>query len=133
MEGKGIVAISLPVRIFEKRSTIERITDLWSTGPIYLKKAALESNPVERMKFVIAFMISGMHTVAPQRKPFNPIIGETYEGYWPDGSKLYVEHISHHPPISSFLVESVDGSYNFEGSYEYTAKVTDLGNSVTGR
>lgn len=40
MEGKGIVAISLPVKIFEKRSTIERLCDLWSTGPYYLKKAA---------------------------------------------------------------------------------------------
>jgi len=36
MEGRGIVAISLPVRIFEKRSAIERMCDLWSTGPIYM-------------------------------------------------------------------------------------------------
>jgi hypothetical protein len=64
MEGKGIVAISLPVRIFEKRSTIERICDLWCTGPHYLKKAALEIDPVERMKFAISFVISGMHMVA---------------------------------------------------------------------
>ena len=42
MEGKGIVAVSLPVRMFEKRSTIERICDLWCTGPFYLKKASLE-------------------------------------------------------------------------------------------
>ena len=42
MEGKGIVAISLPVRLFEKRSTVERICDLWCTGPIYLKKAGTE-------------------------------------------------------------------------------------------
>lgn len=40
MEGKGIVAISLPVKLFEKRSAIERICDLWCTGPFYLKKAA---------------------------------------------------------------------------------------------
>ena len=65
MEGKGIVAVSLPVRIFEKRSTVEKICDLWATGPHYLKKAALESDPLERMKFVISFMISGMHMVAP--------------------------------------------------------------------
>ena len=64
MEGKGIVAISLPVRIFEKRSTLERITDLWGTGPIFLKAAALEIDPIERMKHAISFIISGMHTVA---------------------------------------------------------------------
>lgn len=61
MEGKGIVAISLPVRMFERRSTVERMCDLWCTGPYYLKKAALETDPLERMKLVITFMISGMH------------------------------------------------------------------------
>lgn len=102
MEGRGIVGISLPVRIFEKRSVVERICDLWSTGPVYLRRAALEQNPIERMKLVITFVVSGMHQVASMRKPFNPIIGETFEGVWPDGSKIFVEHISHHPPISCF-------------------------------
>jgi len=40
MEGRSVVSVSLPVRIFEKRSAIERILDIFSTGPIYLKKAA---------------------------------------------------------------------------------------------
>ena len=63
MEGRGIVAISLPVRIFEKRSLIERICDLWCTGPLFLRKAALEVNPVERMRLAITFVVSGMHMV----------------------------------------------------------------------
>lgn len=133
MQGNGIVAVSLPVRIFEKRSTIERICDLWCTGPYYLKKAALETDPLERLKLVATFIVSGMHQVASQRKPFNPILGETYQGVWPDGSKIFVEHVSHHPPISCFEVNHSEGLWQFEGSYEYTAKVTDLGNSVTGR
>lgn len=64
MEGRGIVAVSLPVRIFEKRSTIERICDLWCTGPHFLRKAALETSPLERMKIAITFVVSGMHMVA---------------------------------------------------------------------
>jgi hypothetical protein len=67
------------------------------------------------------------------RKPFNPIIGETFEAYWPDNSKIFVEHVSHHPPISCFLVEHQGGLYKFHGSYEYTAKLTDFGNSAVGR
>ena len=39
MEGKNVVAISLPVRIFESRSTIERICDNWAFMPIYIRKA----------------------------------------------------------------------------------------------
>ena len=85
------------------------------------------------MKDIITFIISGMHMVAFMRKPFNPILGETYEGIYPDGTRIYNEHISHHPPITCFLVEHSENLYTFEGSYEYTARVTDLGNSVTGR
>lgn len=40
MEGKNVVGISLPVRIFEPRSTIERVCDWWAFGPIYLTRAA---------------------------------------------------------------------------------------------
>lgn len=41
MEGKNVVGISLPVRIFEPRSTIERVCDWWAFGPIYLARAAM--------------------------------------------------------------------------------------------
>lgn len=133
MKGEGVVSISLPVRIFEDRSALERCGDLWTTGPKYLTLAGQVSDPLERFKLTMCFMIGSMYMVCQQRKPFNPILGETYQGYWPDGTRIYIEHISHHPPISYFLVEHVDGLYKFEGSYEYTAKLTNLGNSVTGR
>jgi hypothetical protein len=61
IEGKGIVAISLPVKIFEKRSMVEKICDLWCTGPTYLKRAALAENSLERMRLVITFVVSGLH------------------------------------------------------------------------
>ena len=133
MKGEGVVSISLPVRIFEKRSAIERCGDLWTTGPKYLPLAAKTTDPVERLKNVMCFMIGSMYMVCQQKKPFNPILGETYQGYWPDGTQIYFEHISHHPPISSFLVEHPEGLYKFEGSYTYTAKLTNLGNAVRGR
>jgi hypothetical protein len=78
MEGKGVVAVSLPVRLFEYRSTLERICDLWCGGPSFLPKAAKSDDPVERMKNVMAFFISGLHTSCDMRKPFNPILGETF-------------------------------------------------------
>ena len=37
-EGRGMVGVSLPVRIFEPRSTIERITDLWGYLNNYVSK-----------------------------------------------------------------------------------------------
>ena len=78
MDGRDIVTVSLLVQILEKRSLVEKICDLWCTGPHFLRIAALESNPLERMKYVITFMVSGMHQIASQKKPFHPIIGETF-------------------------------------------------------
>ena len=38
-EGRNIISVSLPVRIFEARSMIERITDYWGFMPIYMEYA----------------------------------------------------------------------------------------------
>lgn len=40
IEGKNIISLSLPVRIFEPRSTLERICDSWAFAPVYLRRAA---------------------------------------------------------------------------------------------
>ena len=50
MEGKNIVGVSLPVRIFEPRSTLERITDWWCTAPIYLTRASQSTDHLERFR-----------------------------------------------------------------------------------
>jgi hypothetical protein len=67
-----------------------------------LDKAAFIEDPVERMAIVAGFVVSGysstMHRAA--RKPFNPLLGETFEFDRPDkGFKFMSEKVSHHPPI----------------------------------
>jgi hypothetical protein len=37
-------------------------------------------------------------------KPMNPILGETLQATLVDGTQVYAEQISHHPPISYFLI-----------------------------
>ena len=126
----GFVRISLPVRIFEPRSTLDKILDPWRTAPTYLTRAAGLSDPLERMKTVITFAISGLPLAVTQLKPFNPLLGETLEGGLDDGSLIYCEHISHHPPISSFLMYGPKESYQLSGYYQY--KMNFSANSLTG-
>jgi len=61
MEGKSVVGISLPVRIFEPRSTVERITDWWAFTPIYFRMASRISDPIERFKLVVTAAIAGLY------------------------------------------------------------------------
>lgn len=121
IRGLGISHMSLPVRMFEPRSTIQRVADYFCFAPIFLKKGAQVKDPIERFKYIISYAIAGMQVWTGQLKPFNPLLGETLQSTLPDGTKVYCEHISHHPPITSYLIEDPDGDYSFHGSAEFTA------------
>jgi len=127
--GRGVVGISLPVRIFEPRSALERVLDGFSFAPEYLNRACKTRDSVERMKLVTAFVVSGMYMRANPFKPFNPILGETLEGKYSDGTKIYMEHTSHHPPISNYLIEGPkDAPYTFHGNNEFVGNIKSRGN-----
>lgn len=100
--GKGLQSISLPLRIFEPRTFMHRICDLFSFWPNFIPRAANCKDQTERFKAVIAFAIAGLHCCFSQAKPFMPMMGETYQGALPDGTEIYFEHTTHQPPISNF-------------------------------
>ena len=59
-------------------------------------------------------------------KPFNPLLGETMQGQFPDGTKFFCEHTSHHPPITNFLLEDPNNKFKLWGYYEITGKMTGI-------
>lgn len=104
LEGRGIIGISLPVRIFDTKTALERLSGYFNGMPYFLGRAAEETNKLERMKIVCAFSMSGYWQCCGQKKPFNPILGETLQAFFEDGTEISMEHTSHHPPISNFHV-----------------------------
>lgn len=110
-----LLKVSLPVKMFEPRSYLQKLADPW-VHPRFLRLAAETEDPVARLQHVVAFFIAGFHhAFARWAKPFNPILGETWEAALPDGSRIYLEQISHHPPISAFQLQGPDGLYSFAG------------------
>ena len=95
-KGLSISHISLPIKIFEPRSSIQRIVDLWTFAPKFLKAAGETDDHLERFKLTVAFMISSIYMCVGQEKPFNPLLGETHQGKFPDGTEFFCEHTSHH-------------------------------------
>ena len=77
LKGLSISHISLPVKIFEPQSTLQRIVELFSFTPQFLRKAAETEDHLERLKLVITNAISCIYLCCKQMKPFNPILGET--------------------------------------------------------
>lgn len=120
--------VSLKVQLFEPKSTLHRITDYWSFAPEFLTKAASLRDPMERMKHVLAFAVSGFYIPTKQLKPFNPLIGETFQGEFENGAKIYVEHISHYPTVARFLI--LDENFKFHGYFEFSTETERFGSRI---
>jgi hypothetical protein len=107
-EGVNLTKISMPVQLFEKRSFLERLSSNWDYLDL-LMAAANCTDPADRMKYVVGFAISGLCRTMGTDKPFNPILGETYQARYHNGVQVFAEQISHHPPISSWEVVEPHG------------------------
>ena len=62
------------------------------------------ADPLERMKKLMIFNVTVGNTGVGSEKPFNPILGETYQGLI-NGCPISLEQISHHPAISTYFFE----------------------------
>lgn len=131
VSGRSVVNISLPVRVFEPRSFLERIPDAWCYAPIFLTKAAFAPTPLERLQWVMTFMVAGLHRAVTNLKPFNPILGETFQACYKDGSQMFLEQISHHPPMSAFQLIGPNHIFHMHGFHEFAASMSP--NSVLGQ
>jgi len=79
--GKSLVNMSMPVDIFDDRSMLERNACCFGYAPIFLKRAGTLDDELEQMRLVMTFMLSQPTLELRQEKPFNPILGETFQGY----------------------------------------------------
>lgn len=106
IKGKSIINVSLPVDIFEGRSLLERSASGFGCAPIFLKGIG-EANIMTQMHNVVKFLTSVSPLELIMQKPFNPILGETFQCYL-GGIPIYYEQISHHPPISAYYMKHED-------------------------
>mmetsp|Transcript_22343 Transcript_22343/g.38343 ORF Transcript_22343/g.38343 Transcript_22343/m.38343 type:complete len:445 (-) Transcript_22343:344-1678(-) len=120
------VSLSLPIWFFEPTSALQRQAETMEYSEL-IDKAAACKDPVERMSYVAAFAISAFHHTERSGKPFNPILGETYEFIRKDNKMKFVsEQVSHHPPIGAAHADG-DGWAFHEVS---AVKTKFFGNSV---
>ncbi|XP_013856884.1 oxysterol-binding protein-related protein 6 [Austrofundulus limnaeus] len=111
--GKDLSKVSMPVELNEPLNTLQRMCEELEYSEL-LDKAAETEDPFERMVLVAAFAISGYSNTYYRAgsKPFNPLLGETYECIREDkGFCFFSEQVSHHPPISACHCESKNFSF----------------------
>ncbi|KAM9843267.1 oxysterol-binding protein-related protein 7-like isoform 2-T3 [Aulostomus maculatus] len=106
--GKDLSRVSMPVALNEPLSLLQRLSEELEYAEL-LDVANHTDDPYERMVYVAAFSISGYAWASWRNryKPFNPVLGETYESLREDrGFRFVSEQVSHHPPISACHAES---------------------------
>ncbi|OCH89825.1 hypothetical protein OBBRIDRAFT_793900 [Obba rivulosa] len=105
--GKDLTKISFPVFFNEPTSMLQRMAEDMEFSEC-LDAAFAEDHPHRRIAFVAAFAMSNYSsTIGRIAKPFNPMLGETFEYVRFDKEYRYVsEQVSHHPPISACWAES---------------------------
>ncbi|XP_068386779.1 oxysterol-binding protein-related protein 7 isoform X5 [Eschrichtius robustus] len=106
--GKDLSKVSMPVQLNEPLNTLQRLCEELEYSGL-LDQASHTTDPCERMVYIAAFAVSAYSSTYHRAgcKPFNPVLGETYECERPDrGFRFISEQVSHHPPISACHAES---------------------------
>ncbi|XP_004716105.1 oxysterol-binding protein-related protein 2 [Echinops telfairi] len=115
--GLELSKITMPIAFNEPLSFLQRITEYMEHVRL-LHTASRQAQPLERMQTVAAFAVSAVASQWDRTgKPFNPLLGETYELVREDlGFRFISEQVSHHPPVSAFYAEGLARDFIFHGS-----------------
>ncbi|KAL0711987.1 hypothetical protein Bca4012_018965 [Brassica carinata] len=101
--GKDLSRVCLPVYFNEPISSLQKCFEDLEYS--YLLDQAYEygksGNSLLRALYVAAFAVSGYASTEGRHcKPFNPLLGETYEADFPEkGIRFFSEKVSHHPTV----------------------------------
>ncbi|XP_038559039.1 oxysterol-binding protein 2-like isoform X1 [Micropterus salmoides] len=109
--GKELSKIPMPVNFNEPLSMLQRLTEDLEYHEL-LDKAARCDSSLEQMCLIAAFSVSSYSTTVHRTaKPFNPLLGETYEldRLEEFGYRSLCEQVSHHPPAAAHHVISQRG------------------------
>jgi len=117
MIGKDMTKMTLPVSFNEPTSLLYCVVQDMEYTDI-LDIAADRADSLERLVHVAGFAASEYaSTIGRVAKPFNPLLGETYEYVRPDkGYRFFAEQVSHHPPVAAAHAESPRWDYYGESA-----------------
>ena len=125
----------MPIYFNEPISMCQKQCEKFYYLDLLNKASLIKKNPSLQMCYIAAFIIGEIFlNIGRFLKPFNPIIGETFEFcYNCQKFRYYSEQVKHHPPITAFIGETPNFVYYgdtandtsfkfFKGAMELTFK-----------
>ena len=109
--GKDLSTISMPVTANEPISALQRFAETVEYSTLLDDAANTPRSSIERLIYVTAFAVSYLSSIRVKeratRKPFNPMLGETFELVREDrGLRFLAEKVSHRPVRVAYQAES---------------------------
>lgn len=105
--GKDLTQVTFPVYFNEPLSMLQKLADFLEYDYL-LRKANHSDNPHMRLVNIFATLYI-LYATVPDRlkKPFNPLLGETFEIVEGD-VRCVLEQVSHHPPVTALWCDTKD-------------------------
>ncbi|KAI9684471.1 MAG: hypothetical protein M1829_002281 [Trizodia sp. TS-e1964] len=115
--GKDLSTISMPVSANEPISLLQRISEQMEYSQLLDKAAMFSSGSTEGLLYITAFAIAAFSNIRVKeraiRKPFNPMLGETFELVREDrGFRFLAEKVSHRPVRMACQADGKDWSFS---------------------
>ncbi|KAH0159265.1 hypothetical protein KCU67_g7195, partial [Aureobasidium melanogenum] len=127
--GKDLSTVSMPVTANEPLSALQRLAEPFESVDLLHKASSLSSpdQALDRLVYIAAFAISNFASNRVKeraiRKPFNPMLGETYELIRPDlGFRFVSEKVCHRPVRMAFQADALDSAWSLSQSQQPTQK-----------
>eukprot|EP00923_Selenidium_pygospionis_P007084 GHVN01012200.1.p1 GENE.GHVN01012200.1~~GHVN01012200.1.p1 ORF type:complete len:682 (+),score=171.94 GHVN01012200.1:230-2047(+) len=121
--GRDLSRIALPVNFNEPTSFTQRLVEDFQYSSL-LKQAATKTASVERLALVSLFAITPFASAEGRTyKPFNPLLGETFE-HRHNGFRFLCEQVGHHPPTTAYHMSDDDGDFSAYGHVMVKNKFT---------
>jgi len=131
--GQDLTKISLPAEICYPYTMLEVIAYRELAPVCVLNDIDKQTEPLQRFLVVLKFLLSTIREETFEKKPYNSVLGETHIAWVEDEqgnrTEFIGEQVSHHPPISAFIVRN--NKYKFEITGNISFGVRFGGNSVS--
>lgn len=118
--GKDLSTIAMPVTYNEPTTVLQKFAEMLEYPQIVTNavESDFEGDNGEKILRIASFALSSLSSQRAKernkRKPFTPLLGETYELVREDlGFRLVSEKVSHRPPVFAFHVDTDNWTMDF--------------------
>ena len=122
IKGQNIINFTFPVSVYDRRTLLQVFAYEFRESPYILNKIYFLTDPIEKLKVMTSFVVSQLYLSVLRIKPFNPLLGETYQVKIAN-LYCYFEQTKTNPPTTNIYCFDSDNIYKIYGYISIYTKI----------